>query len=166
MGLFEVDLDLILGVADVAGDVQIEIVGFNLFHLHPTRVFLDLFRPLLVGVNDPGDMLVRRHVLAFPFGEILGAAGINEQNIVRFLAPFKHQDTDRDAGGVEEVGGQPDDRVDMPDFERLGANTLLCTPRQSRKPVRKYLNRTSSPSSSFGSQRSLKGRFATTAAVR
>ena len=62
-------------------------------------------------------------VLAFAFLEVLG--GVDEEHVVRLLALLQHQDADRDAGGVEEVGGQADDGVDVAVLEQLGADAFF-----------------------------------------
>jgi hypothetical protein len=63
-------------------------------------------------------------VLAFAFLEVLG--GVDEEHVVRLLAFLEHEDADRDAGGVEQVGGQADDRVDVAVvLEQLGADAFF-----------------------------------------
>ena len=53
------------------------------------------------------------------------SAGVDEQHVVRLLALLQHEDADRDAGGVEQVGGQADDGVDVAVLEQLGADAFL-----------------------------------------
>lgn len=43
------------------------------------------------------------------------------------LALLEHKDADGDAGGVEEVGGQADDGVDVVVFEQFGADAFFGT---------------------------------------
>jgi hypothetical protein len=56
----QIDRDLLLGPADIAGDVQVEVVGLNLVHLHASGVPLDALRTLLIGLDDILDMPVDR----------------------------------------------------------------------------------------------------------
>ena len=67
----------------------------------------------------------RQLVLAFAFHEVLG--GVDEEHVVGLLALLEHEDADGDAGGVEEVGGQADDGVDVAVLEQLGADAFLGT---------------------------------------
>ena len=87
---------------------------------HPARV-ARLFRAVLVGADDLGDVLWRKLVLAFAFHEVLG--GVDEEHVVGLLAFLEHKDADGDTGGVEEVRRQADDGVDVaaqlhPQFRR------------------------------------------------
>ena len=66
---------------------------------------------------------VRQLVLAFAFLEVLG--GVDEEHVVRLLALLQHEDADRDAGGVEQVGGQADDGIDVPVVQQLGADAFF-----------------------------------------
>ena len=77
----------------------------------------------LVGLDDLVDVLFRQLVLALAFLEMLG--GVDEEHVVRLLAFLQHEDAHRDAGGVEQVGGQADDRVDVAILQQLGADALL-----------------------------------------
>ena len=67
----------------------------------------------------------RELVLAFAFHEVLG--GVDEEHVVGLLALLEHEDADRDAGGVEQVGGQADDGVDVAVLEQLGADAFFGT---------------------------------------
>ena len=121
---FEVDLLFAHGRADVAGDVQVEVVLLDLGHLHAAGV-AGGFRAVLVGVDDLLDVLLAQLVLAFAFHEVLG--GVNEEDVVGLLALLEHEDADRDAGGVEEVRGQADDGINVAVLEQLGADAFLGT---------------------------------------
>ena len=56
---------------------------------------------------------------------------IDEQHVVRLLALFQHQDADRDAGGIEQVGRQADHGIDVAVGEQLGTDVrLLAAPEQ------------------------------------
>ena len=70
-------------------------------------------------------MLVRQLILAFAFHEVFG--GVDEEHVVGLLAFLEHEDADGDAGGVEEVGGQADDGIDVTVLEQLGADAFLGT---------------------------------------
>jgi len=52
--------------ADVAGDVQVEVVLPDRVHFHPAGVS-GLILAELAGVDDLGDVIVRQLVLAFAF---------------------------------------------------------------------------------------------------
>ena len=122
--ILEADLSFAHCRADVAGDVQVEVVFLDLIHLHPAGV-AGFFLPELVGVDDFGDVLLAELILAFAFVEVLG--GVDEKHVVGLLALFEHENADRDAGGVEEVRGQADDGVDVAVVEQFGANAFFGT---------------------------------------
>ena len=67
-------------------------------------------------------MLFRKLVLAFALHEVLG--GVDEEHVVGLVAFFEHEDADPDAGGVEAVGGQADDRVDVASASMFVENSL------------------------------------------
>ncbi len=119
-------INLLLGGyrADVARDVQIEIVLLDLGHLHLAGVS-GLLGAVLVSLDDLGDMLGLELVLPFAFLEVLG--GIDEQHVVGLLALLERQDAHRDAGGVDEIGGQVNDGIKMSVLEQLGADAFLGT---------------------------------------
>jgi hypothetical protein len=119
-------INLLLGghCTDVARDVQIEIVLLDLDHLHPAGVS-GFLGAVLVSLDDLGDMLGLELVLLFAFLEVLG--GIDEQHVVGLLALLERQDAHRDAGGVEEIGGQANDGINVVVLERIGADIFLGT---------------------------------------
>ena len=82
MGLCEADLLLAHRRADVAGDVQVEVVLLDLVHLHSAGV-AGFFLSELVGVDDLGDVLGRELVLALALYEVLG--GVDEEDVVGLL---------------------------------------------------------------------------------
>ena len=96
----QIDLDLLLGRADIARDVQVAVVGLNLVYLHASGVPLDALRTLLVGDDDLLDMLVGQVVLPLALLEMLGR--VDEQDIIGLLALLQDEDADRDAGRVEQ----------------------------------------------------------------
>lgn len=120
----EVDLLLTHRRADVAGDVQVEVVLLDLGHLHAAGV-AGGFRSVLVGVDDLGDVLLAQLVLAFAFHEVLG--GVDEEHVVGLLALLEHEDANGDAGGVEEIRWQADDGIDVAVLEQLGADAFFGT---------------------------------------
>jgi len=87
--------------ADVARDVEVEIVLLDFLHADPARV-ARRFLAQLIGVDNFVNMLGQKLVLPFASLEALGS--VDEQHIVRFLALLQHQDTHWDAGGEEQVG--------------------------------------------------------------
>lgn len=111
-------IDFLLGHcrADVAGDIEIEVVFLDLGHLDPAGV-ARLLGPVLIGADDFLDVLFGEGFLAFAFLEMLG--GVDEKNIIRFFAAFEHEDADGNTGGVEEVRRQADDRVDVTVFDQV-----------------------------------------------
>ena len=68
----QIDRYFLLGRADIAGDVQVAVVGLNLLYLHASGVPLDVLGTLLVGVDDLLYMLVVQVVLPLAFLEMLG----------------------------------------------------------------------------------------------
>src|SRR3546814_3612108 len=95
----------------------------DLLHRHAARIaFNRFFRALLVGINDALDVLVAQLVLPLSLREVLRAASVDEQHIVRLLALLEHQDADRDAGGIEQVGRQANHGVYVAVLEQLGAD--------------------------------------------
>ena len=119
----QIDLDFLLGRADIAGDIQIEVVGLNLVHLDASSVPLDALLAMLVGVDDLLDMLVGQVVLSLALLEMFGR--VDEQNIVGLLALLQDEDADRDAGRVEQVCRQAYDGVDVPVVNELAADLRL-----------------------------------------
>src|SRR3546814_21015583 len=82
--------------ADVAGNVEVVVVVDDLLHRHAARIaFNRFFRALLVGINDALDVLVAQLVLPLYLREVLRAASVYEQHIVRLLALLEHQDAAR-----------------------------------------------------------------------
>ena len=96
MCIRQIDRRLRLGRADIARDVQVVVVLLNLVHLHASGVPFDALRPLLVGVDNPLDMLIGQIVLTSAFLEMLGR--VDEQDIIGLLAFLEDEDADRDAG--------------------------------------------------------------------
>ena len=120
----QIDLYFRLGRADIARDVQLEVVGLNLVHPHASGVPLNALRALAIGVDDLLNMPVGQVVLSLPFLEMLGR--VDEQDIVGLFALLQDENADRDAGRVEQVRRQADDRIDMPVVKKLAADLLLC----------------------------------------
>ena len=110
--------------ADIAGNVQVVAFHGDSFHRDALGI-VALFLPELIGIDDLGDVRFGEAVLAFAFLEVFG--GVDEEHVVRLLALLEHEDADGDAGGVEEVGGQADDGVDMAVLEQLGADAFFGT---------------------------------------
>ncbi len=80
---------------------------------------------LFIGTNDLADVLLAELILPFALIELIGC--INEQNIIRLLALLEHENADRDARGIEEIGWQADYGIDMAVFQQLGADAFFCT---------------------------------------
>ena len=118
--------------ADVARDVQVEIVLRDLFHRHPPGI-PGFFLSELVRLDDLGDVLVGQLVLPLALDEVL--CRVDEQHVIRLLALLRHQDAHRNAGGIEQVGRQADHRVDVPVLQQLGADALF-RPAPEQHPVR------------------------------
>ncbi len=79
----EIDFLLSFCCADVAKDVQIEVVLLNLLHCH-TAGITSLGTAVLKRVDDLADVLVRQPVLAFAFIKVFGS--VDEQDVIRLLA--------------------------------------------------------------------------------
>ena len=123
--------------ADIARNIEIEVVLFNLCHVDAARVEW-FFRPMLVCVDNLCDVCWFEHVLAFAFFEML--CSIDKEHIVRLFAFFEDEDTDRDAGGVEKIGRQADDGVDMAVLEEFGADAFNTqTNAEDQESQAKYL---------------------------
>ncbi len=124
MGVFQINLWLNNCRADVAGNIKVITVFFDLLHRYPPRV-AQLFFSELVGFDDFGDVLRAKLVLPFAVVEVLG--GINEEDIVRFFAFLEDKNADRYAGRVKEIRRQADNGVYMAIRQKLGADALLGT---------------------------------------
>jgi len=118
----QIDFLLSDGGADVAGDVEVEVIFSNLHHLDAARVAW-LFLSIAVGVDDLGNVLAAELVLALSFLKVL--CGVDEQHVIGFFALLEHQDAHRDARGVEEICGQADHGVDVTVVEQLSADALF-----------------------------------------
>ena len=88
--------------ANAAGDVEVEAFFGNSLHADALGIAV-LFFSKLISLNDFVDVLFRELVLAFAFYEVLG--GVDEKHVIVLFALFEHEDTDRDASGVEEIRG-------------------------------------------------------------
>ena len=69
---------------------------------------------MLVGRDDSVDVFVEKDVLALSLVEVLG--GVDEEDVVGFLALLENENADGNSRRVEEVGGQADDGVDVAVF--------------------------------------------------
>ena len=96
--------------ADESRNVQVLVIVYDLLHCRAPRVAV-LISPILVRLHDSRDVGLGKLVLPLAFREML--RGIDEEHVVRLLALLKHEDADRDARRVEEIGGQTDDGVDV-----------------------------------------------------
>ena len=88
MNRSQVDFWFRLSSADIAGDIKIVVVLFNLLHADAPGVALNSIRALLVGVNNFVNMLRQQLILSLPFFEMLG--GINKKYVIWLLAFFQH----------------------------------------------------------------------------
>lgn len=77
----------------------------------------------MVGADDFVYVLRQETVLALVFFEVF--AGVDEEDVIGFFALFEDEDADGDAGGVEEVGGQADDGVDVAVFKEFATDASL-----------------------------------------
>ena len=69
-------------------------------------------------------MFRQQDVLTFPFFKVL--TGVDEQDIVIFLAFLQHQNTDGDSGGEKEIGRQADYRIDIVVLQQFFADAFFC----------------------------------------
>ena len=122
----QADLCLTHRRADVAGDVEVEVVLLDFRHPIPAGV-AGFFLSELIGVDDLLNVLRAQLVLALAFGEVLG--GVDEEHVIRLLAFLEHEDADGDSGGVKKIGGLGNDSVDITVVEQLGADeeTVILT---------------------------------------
>ena len=107
------------GRADIARDIQVEIMARDLFHGNAAGV-TRLLLAKLIGGDDLLNMLIQETILALAFLEVLGR--VDEQHVIRLLTLLEHQDAHRYACGIEQVGRQADHRVDVPVLEQFGAD--------------------------------------------
>ncbi|MPM39426.1 hypothetical protein SDC9_86059 [bioreactor metagenome] len=107
---------------DVSGDIQIVFIGFYFIQRHPAGIAIFLFA-VLIGGNNFFDMFRQQNILALPFFKVL--AGVDEQDIVIFLAFLQHQNTDGDSGGEKEIGGQADYRIDVVVLQQFFPDTFF-----------------------------------------
>ncbi len=64
-------------------------------------------------------------VLPFPLFEVFRS--IDEQDVVRLLTAFEHEDANRNPGRVEEACGQADHCVDESVLQQFRSDTFFCT---------------------------------------
>lgn len=103
IGVLQNNLLLSYRRADVTRDIQVESFLGDSLHRDSLGIAV-LFLAELVSLDDLGDVLIREAVLAFAFLEVFRAAGVDEKHVVRLLALLEHEDADRDARGVEQIG--------------------------------------------------------------
>ena len=121
---FEVNLFLGYRCADIAGDIEVEIVLLDLCHLHSTGV-AGLLDSVLIGGNDLIDVCLAQLVLALALDEVFSS--VDEEHIVGLLASLQNKDADRNTSGIEEIGGQAYNGIDVTIHEQLSADALLST---------------------------------------
>ena len=95
---------------DIAGDVQIIVVFPYFFHGNAAGETF-FFPAVLVGFQNFCDVFIQKAILTLAFFKIV--RGIDEKDIVRPSAFFQDQDADGNTCGKEQIGGQPDDGVDV-----------------------------------------------------
>lgn len=81
----------------------------------------------MVGGYDVRDVLIAEKILPFNLLEILFAAGIDEQHVIRHFAFFEHKDADANACREKQVWWQSDYRVYIAVIKELFANFCLGT---------------------------------------
>lgn len=124
--LGEVDFGLGFGGADIAGDVEVPVVFRDFVHGDASGVAFDgVAGSFAIGLDDSGDVVGGEDVLAFCFFELF--FGVDDEDIVGLFAFFEYEDADGDAGGVEEVGGEADDGVDVTVLEQFFADSGFCS---------------------------------------
>jgi hypothetical protein len=101
----KINLFLRLGGADVAGDIEIEVILLDFRHVN-TAGITRMLRTLTIRVDDIVDVLWQEAILTFSLFEVLGR--IYEKHVVGPLTLLQHQNAHRDVGGVEQVGWQAD----------------------------------------------------------
>lgn len=104
----DVDLSFLFKGVYVAGDVEIVLVFPDLFDGGAVGVLGDGLIGL-VGLEDLVEVLGAEKVLFFLFFELAG--GVDEQDVGGVAFAFEDQDGSGDAGAVEKIGRETDDRV-------------------------------------------------------
>jgi hypothetical protein len=83
----------------------------------------------LISGDDLLDVLIKETVLAFTFLEVL--FGVDEEHVVWLLAFLEHQNAHWDAGGIKQIGGQADNRINVPICQQLVRIRSSAPPRNS-----------------------------------
>ena len=106
--LCQVDGGFLLKGIHVSGDVQIVVIVGDLLGGGQVGVLVHIVTGP-AGGDDLVDAGVGQEVLVLAFLKFL--AGVDEQDVPVLASPLQHQDGGGDAGAVEQIGGQADDRV-------------------------------------------------------
>ena len=112
-------------IVHVATDIAVPLLVPQLTDRHTPRVFRNL-QSLAVGVADLFDVLLPEPVLRFALSKF--PVGIDEEHILAFSRSLlvNHKDSGRDAGAVENLRRQSDDRIELPRSDKfLPTVTLL-----------------------------------------
>ncbi len=114
------------GVIDIAADVAVVLFGDDLRLRHPSRISRNIFVGA-VGVDDLVDVFRAQVVLRLAFAVF--AVSVDEQHMVALGRAIlvHHQDAGGDAGAVEEVAGQADDRLQIAALDKVFACFALLT---------------------------------------
>jgi len=112
---------------DVAGDIKVEIVLFNLLHTDHSRVF-GQFQSPFENIDDLMDVLSTKPILVPVLQESF--AGINHENAFANVCILfvQNDDASRDTSSVKEIGGKTDDSFDEATPNQVLANIRFCIP--------------------------------------
>ena len=95
---------------------------FNLIKGNEPRESL-LLSPILIGFNNFLDVRWQQRVLAL--ARLIELGRVDEQDIVRALTLLENQNANGDPSGIEELGRQADNSVDVSVLQQLCAYRLL-----------------------------------------
>ena len=112
----QVNLSFFLCQAYITGDIEIIIVVSDLFEADAAAEAF-LLQTVSIGIDDFLDMFIRKRVLFLVLVILL--CGIDKEDVIAFAAFLQHYDADRDTCGIEKVGWQPNDAVDIVVMDEL-----------------------------------------------
>ena len=84
----QINLDFVHRRAHITRNVEIEVVGLDLVHVHTPSIAFNAERSFPIGADDLGDMIVCHVVLPLALLEALG--GVDEEHIIGLFAFLQH----------------------------------------------------------------------------
>ena len=106
----QVNLRFRLKSVNIARNIQVESVLFNLLHGRNMSVFIDILTAL-VGFNDLVNVALPKDILVLSGFKVAGS--VDEKNVVRVTVSLslENKDADRDARTKEQICRQSDYRI-------------------------------------------------------